>query len=549
MGGESLTDPTEVAPRRRWPDAFEWCVLGALALLSLAVQADVLRRVIVQGGTMSGSDALLVSDEGQYFALVRSASQHVLAANLFQIPPSAASYLHPGLVISGALVALGLSAPLAYLAWKPVTVVAIFAGFLLYVRRLLSDRFQRAVALLLALFAFSPVIALVELTERKGGPYNFSYTYLGREMWPIDQLWGYLYSAVAIALMPLVLLAYERARAPGPDGTARRGRLALAGAAGLLCAWLRPWQGLTVLLIMVAAELFAGSQRRPAGRIAANLAPVGLAIALPILYYVLLSRYDSAWAMVQAKDMRITLSASVLAAGLLPLGIPALLAYRLPVIGWQERAVRWWPPVAVGVYLLPVSGSARHPMSGISLPLAILAVTGVASIPASVWPSWLPRLRRRWLAVTAVALFCTLGTVANLIDVNHSVFDPNQAAVLRSGEADALAALDQDPRPGGVLSTQYLGTIAPGSTGRATWVGMGLWTPDDVLRASLANALFDGGLSARGARRVVRNSRARFLLSDCLGRADLTRVLRPMLIRTRHFGCATLYEVRPGGAS
>jgi hypothetical protein len=47
------------------------------------------------------------------------------------------------------------------------------------------------------------------------------------------------------------------------------------------------------------------------------------------------------------------------------------------------------------------------------------------------------------------------------------------------------------------------------------------------------------------ARDYVRGSDARFLFASCRPAADLEPILGPLLARTRRFGCATVYELRP----
>lgn len=79
---------------------------------------------------------------------------------------------------------------------------------------------------------------------------------------------------------------------------------------------------------------------------------------------------------------------------------------------------------------------------------------------------------------------------------------------------------------------------------RRVWLGGGSWTPDWFRRIALAEALFAGGLPPAQARRFVRSTGARFLISDCRGRADLSSALRLDLESVRRYGCATLYVLR-----
>ena len=99
--------------------------------------------------------------------------------------------------------------------------------------------------------------------------------------------------------------------------------------------------------------------------------------------------------------------------------------------------------------------------------------------------------------------------------------------------------------PGAVLSPVYLGQIVPAETGRNTWVGIYSWTPDYPMRVVRANQLFSGQLSPSASIDLVRSSGARFLLADCQHRFDLQSKLRSILQSEQHYGCATVYTIRP----
>ena len=84
----------------------------------------------------------------------------------------------------------------------------------------------------------------------------------------------------------------------------------------------------------------------------------------------------------------------------------------------------------------------------------------------------------------------------------------------------------------------------PAYTGRQTWVGAGSWTPHFEARRIAAEKLFSGKLPPAQARSLVRGSGARFLFSDCHGRADIARVVASFTDPPRRFGCAAVYRVR-----
>jgi hypothetical protein len=113
---------------------------------------------------------------------------------------------------------------------------------------------------------------------------------------------------------------------------------------------------------------------------------------------------------------------------------------------------------------------------------------------------------------------------------------------LQPGEADALDALEEDSRPGGVLASVHLGQLVPARTGRETWVGHPSWTPDFSERSGRASALLASELGAAEARALVRASGAGFILARCGEGRGLDRRLGPLVKRTRRFGCATLLE-------
>ncbi|HEX8243409.1 MAG TPA: hypothetical protein VF541_07940, partial [Longimicrobium sp.] len=235
-------------------DRFDLSALAALAALSVAVLAALLVRVWSKGGIVTGADGMLVADQLQYLNWLRQAGEHATVANLYDLEPGPRSFLHPGVLLSGLLHRAGLGVAASYLVWKPVAVGALFAGALLYVRRFLARSGDRRAALAIGLFGASPVAALVGWADWS---HRFDFDFLARELWVGNYLWGYLFTAIAVAAVPLGLLAYERGRAGG-----RRAMLGWAAAAGLVAAWLQPWQGATLGLVLVAAEALAWRRAR-----------------------------------------------------------------------------------------------------------------------------------------------------------------------------------------------------------------------------------------------------------------------------------------------
>ena len=542
-----MNEPAAARAARRRPrlDRFDWVALTALMALSCAVLAGLLVRVWSKGGLVTGSDGFLVVDQLQYLNWLRQASDHVLAENLYDLDDGPRSFLHPGIAISGLLHALGLGTAASYFVWKPVAVIALYAGARAWTRRFLSRPGDRRLALVVALFTASPVAAFFGWTEIAGKRRKLDFDFLANELWPGNWLWGYMFTAVAVAMLPLGLLAYERAReaAGGREASGARGAarpLALASAAGLVAAWLQPWQGATFALVLVAAEALASRREgAPLSGAARRLLPPLAATAVPLVYYLVLSLTDPAWELAgEANDTDVIprWPIWVTVVGLAPLAIPAAFAYRLPAPDFGAIALRVWPLAALAVFYQPAGTFPFHALQGLALPLAVLAALalrerlGTAPLPALV------------LAIAAVLV--VPGTIYEADQMRSAINKGFQPHFLETEEHDALEHLDARPEPGGVLAPVYTGLLVPAYTGRETWVGAGSWTPDFEERRLEAEALFAGRLDRQRAEAVIRRSGARFLLSDCHGRADIEPIVAGVTEPPRRFGCATVYRVR-----
>jgi hypothetical protein len=489
-------------------------ILAALALVAFAPLAGLLVRVWTQGGYLSGGDGLLVLDQMQYYNWLRQAGDHVLIGNAYDLAPGPRTFLHPGLLLSGVLERLGVGFVVAYLVWKPIAVVALFAGARAWCARFLDDGRDRVAAVAVALLFASPVAALVGWTGLGGLDAQFWFDFLGGELTPSNWLWGYLFTAIAIGVMPLGLLAFER------------GATGWAAAIGLLVSWLQPWQGATYLLVLWAAGRL---------RIDRRLLIVGVVGALPLVYYFVLSHADAAW----------ELAGEVNAGGAIPgwpwwvtvvglgiLALPAATGWRAAPDDFAGRALRAWPLAALVVFALPVGTFPAHAWQGVVLPLVVLAMLGVGRrLPT-------PAL------VAAALLLIVPGTLYRADQLRGAVQAGRQPFFLEDGERAALRHLQDDPRPGGVLAPIYLGLLVPAYTERETWVGAGSWTPDFEARVLRAEQLFSAQLEPEAARALISGSGARFVLVDCHGRADMTPVLEGIAELDRRFGCASVWEVR-----
>jgi hypothetical protein len=557
--------------RRPRLDAFELAVLAGLFALSCAVLAGLLVRVWSKGGVVTGSDGFLVADQLQYLNWLRQAGEHVAVENLYDLDEGPRTFVHPGILVSGLLHQLGLGLAASYLVWKPVAVGALFAGALAWTRRFLPDAGDRRLALVVALFTASPLAAFFGWTEVAGRERKLQFDFLSNEMWPGNWLWGYMFTAIAVAMLPLGLLAYERARL---GGGARA--LALAAAAGLVAAWLQPWQGATFALVLVAAEALALRREAAAGREAAaaraaaapapgagreaaaareaaapapgarlrdagrRLALPLAATAVPLVYYLVLSLTDPAWELAGEANStdaipRWPLWVTIL--GLAPLAVPAAFAYRLPARDFGEIALRVWPVAALVVFYQPAGTFPFHAFQGLALPLAVLGALALRHRLGGARP--LPAA-----AIAFAVLLVVPGTLYNGHQIRNAVNKGFQPHFLEGGEHDALRHLDGAAEPGGVLAPVYAGLLVPAYTGRETWVGAGSWTSDFEQRRIAAEDLFMGRLRRPQAEALVRRSGARFLLSDCHGRADVARLLARVTEPPARFGCAAVYRVR-----
>jgi hypothetical protein len=360
-------------------------------------------------------------------------------------------------------------------------------------------------------------------------------------MWPVGYLWGYSFTAIAIGSMALALLSYERDRKAARIGTA-------APLLGLLCAWLQPWQGATLIAIVLTTELILRI-RGERGRLALPATMV-VAITAPLIYYSILSHFDSSWILAGKENLASfpQLPWQPILFSIAPLAVIAVFAYRMPIVDFHNIALRVWPFAALAIYWIigfwHVGTFPLHSLQGVGIPLAILAITGARNLRLGVGGQ-----ARLLICAVLIALFVVPSGIRELQGVwslgSPSILGP-QPFFITPGEQDALHYLKVDPTPGAVLTSFYLGQTIPAETGRRTWLGSYSWTPDLLERNSAANALFSGRLSSSASTQVARDSAARFLLSDCHDRADLSRELRPLLKSVHHFGCATVYELRVG---
>ena len=505
------------APRGRG-DWFEWAVIAAFAAVSMWCVALNLFYAAQHGLVWTGIDGQYPVDQMQYLAWIRDASQHVLVSDLFVLRPTPHDYLQPMIALSGGLVTLGMAPWLALLLWKPVAVIVVCLAVRAYCRRMVEGRFARGAALALALFAAG-------------------YGVIGDEWLPYMS-WGYPFGLIGLAAMLGALLCYDRAR--------REGRVSLwAPPLALLAAWVHPWQGEILIFVVVTVELAEAVAQGWWKEWRRFLSPALTiaAAAAPLLYYALLAAFDFEWRMGHAATAhpfpigRIFLS-------LAPLLLGAALAYRSRPRGFLETATRVWPLAVLAVWGLnetPFGATPLHAWTGITVPLAILAVQGVQGLKLSRQPA------ARYLAAICVAALTIPGTWYVMAFAHYWTAPSTHAQrqnLITHSEQRALSYLAHSPVRGGVLTAFYLGAAVPGETGRRTFVGDNRWSqPDPTARANAAWDLLHGWLHGAKARAFVMSTGARFILQDCRSHADLTRSLGPLIESVHRFGCAGVYEV------
>jgi hypothetical protein len=497
-------------------------LFAALVVWALAPLAYLLIRA--GDREFTGAGGVFPGDQLQYFAWIRSAGDNLLAANGYDLASGGHVLLHPMFTPSGLLTTLGASVPVAFLLWLPVAVAVLFFGYRQYCRDFFSQGWARAAALALGLFAVSPVVALVEWADLPGAEATLE---VAGESASAPFLWGYLPAAMAIGLMCVFFAGVPRALA----GTASRRWIAATAASGALVSWLHPWQG-EVLLLATAGLVLWMRPRRDHLRLALPVA----ATVLPLLYYFVLSKADSAWGRAQGMSPLEEPSVVALVVTLLPLAAFAAAGIRRPVTEPRERILVLWPLASLAVTFFFAGFVPSHGLQGITLPLAVLAVRGWQALGAS-----------SRLAVPVLIVATVPGLVFAASKTRESVNEDRAGYFLNRQHDEAMRFLDEAPGDGGVLTSPALGFSVPAFAGRRTWVGHPFWTPDYPRRAAQADRLLKAQAGPAEARQLVRRTGARWILAPCGTPPRLAADLGDLVARVRRFGCATVYEVAGAG--
>lgn len=467
---------------------------------------------------MTGAVGLFSADQLHYMGVIREVAHGHHLLDHFPI-----------FLISGAAVSLGLDQRVAFLAWVPVSAGALLLAWHLFVARLLPEARARAAALALALFYATPVAVLGLAHGHNLAELKLSTQFVSAA----GQLWGYPQTALALAAMAVYVLALEAAVTGRPLpwrlGARHPGRW-VAGA-GLTASALHPWQGATLAgmtVLAAAVDRFDARWRRVLPGLAATMAPLAA--------YRLAAYFDPGWKRLHdAIGEQGAAPWPIVLAVLAPLVVPALAGVRRPNGALIERLLAFWILVALGAYLWFTPTWAPAALTGITLPLAILAARGVA------------RLRRPALMAAAALALLTIPGNAALLDAVRDVQRSRFADLSRisDDQAAALAYVERSPRRGRVIAPGHFGAVVWPETGRDVWAISPLVTPSYALRVRLADDLVRGDVTSAGARAFVHHTHAAFVISRCEDPdGHLEEKLGPDLVAARHFGCVTVYELR-----
>jgi hypothetical protein len=549
----ALTADTQIqkAPQaRKWLglDWFEWCCLAALTGFSLLLVA----RVLVAGRTWTGGESPVAVDQLQYLTWIREASNHILIGNRWDMAQDSRVFLHPGFLISGLVyrfTPLSLAASYAVI-WKPVSILITFYAVQRWTRRLVDGLWARRVAMFIALFVVMPWSGLFKFFDLGSRTHAYIWglnlDFPSGEIWTIQPLQGYAMTAVAIGLMPFVLLSAADRR----DNIGWR-RVLLLSAGSLLVMWLQPWQGMELLLVVAAVELW----RRFRFGIALQwrLLPLFFAGAIPAVYYALLAANDPAWKLAGVANQA---DASPLWAWpwwvvlitFGPLAVPALFAFRNGTDDWAQLAARAWPLAVIVVFFQPFGTFPFHSVQGLMSPLAVLIAQGFTRAR----PAWLPK-PAPWVVVAVLAFLSVPGSIHKAWSGFAQISSVAYPYSFKPDEQKALAFLAEDPAPGGVFTDAYGGLLVPAYTGREALLGPFSWTPDFNITQYKVMALFSNMMPRADARKLVVSSGARFVFQACHGLAQpptsLDREIGTLVQSRNDFGCARVYVLEPNAVS
>ena len=507
-----------------------------LGLTFAAVCFSVLAALLSKGRTLGGAESQVGADQLQYLSWILSASHGVTINSLWSIPgQQGSSFLHPGFGISGLLFRLGVPIVASYQLWKLVAIPLVLLAAIAWTRRFVPGGGPRTAALALVLFGLSPVGAIVGWNTLAGG-FRAQIEFSAGEVFAPAWLWGYMMTAIAVALLFVTLLLAERQR--------HKSSLSLSVGVpvlALLCSWLQPWQGAELLAAVVIADLVRRKTGPP--RLLLRRLPLLLAAVTPLIYYRWLSASEGVWSLAAEANNAVPLwSYGVWVAALFPWP-PAAFALRKRPADWGEVVLYLIPALMIGEYAaIALSGSGTfpfHAVQGIGFSLGVLAVRGGLAVRPMEWWG-----KHRVIPICFCVLMCVPGTLHRMNLMRLEIHRSEQPYFLESSEADALRFLKNVQGDGGVLAPIKAGLTVPAHTGRDTWVGELSWTPDFRERVRVAEAFFKGQLGEAEATGLLDRSRATFLYADCGHQSELGPALAGRVAYVRTFGCARVWKLK-----
>jgi hypothetical protein len=524
----------------------EWVLVAVFALASFAlfgleaVDATVNNRVFLGAASATAQDSM------QYLAWATDAAHHGLIANLYGLHDGGHVFFHPIWLVTGLLhVYAGVSYLLLLGLWQAAALILLVIVLRRYAQLVLgNDRRARVISLTLALFLVSPFyLFVVNLHVKINGQWT---SRLNGESYAVQWISGYFPIALTVTAMIGYLIVLERLLGTrdrptvGAELLQRTG--VVAAALGATAALLHPWQGIELAILTVGVAIWGRLRLRRSLRLLLPLA----AIALPLLYYLILPKIDAGWATANRASGPYLPSIPLL--GWLTTFGAAVLA---SIPGWRTRAtsdrqrlLRLWP-IAVLITFVAVPTGKYEAFAGVSVPLALLAVQG-----------WRRVLEERRLAgrnprilrflVTAGIVVLVFGAVPSTMWLLTNRRLAIQAvAELDRPDANALDYLARQPR-GGVLSTAKIGIWVPALTDDSTYVGQFVWTPQWPRRLNYVSRLFDypgkRPLSPTAALALIEQPGVRYVLEPCGAREKLWPLLEPRGYGRHAFGCATVYS-------
>jgi hypothetical protein len=525
----------------------EWVLVAVFAVASFAlfgldaVDAAANNRAYLGAASASAQDSM------QYLAWATDAAHHGLIANLYGFNNGGHVFFHPIWLVTGLLhVDAGMSYLLLLGLWQAAALVLLIVVFRRYARMVLgNDGRARAIALTLAMFLVSPFfLFVVYLQFRLYGAHWMGL--LTGESYAVQWVSGYFPIALTVTAMIGYLIAVEQLMGT-PDRPTLGAELfqpaGLAAAAlGTTAAFLHPWQGIELVVLTVGLAIWDRLLTRRNVRLLLPLA----GIALPLLYYLILRRFDAGWATFSRGPGPHRHGIPLL--GWLATFGPAALA---SVPGWRSRAtsdrqrlLRLWP-TAVLITFVAVPSGKFHAFAGVSVPVALLAVQGWRGVLEERRQEGRnPQVLRFLVTAGAVVLVFGAAPATAWLLIKHRL-GSRAVAELRRPDAEALDYLARQPR-GGVLSTAAVGIWVPALTDDSTYVGHTGWTPRSARRRSYLRRLFGyprtRPLSPTAALALIEQPGARYVLEPCGARAKLWPLLEPRGYSRHVFGCATVYS-------